>query len=191
MQVFDFAASHCQRSCQYLCRGRKTEGHRTSIRREHGLPSFVIGDQRLVKQAISNVIANAVQNTSVGAVTLEVNYAEHADDHVCFEIVIQDSGVGMSAIMVNYLLLDLEGVSFEDYEIFMDENEPAHDGKPENSKRLGLGLAQVGRFARIVGGQLRINLEEGKGSRFVIRLGFGLPDINKQKPFNRGSFVEK
>ncbi|MCJ1349105.1 Light-sensor Protein kinase, partial [Peltigera leucophlebia] len=62
---------------------------------------------------------------------------------------------------------------------------------PEESKTLGLGLAQVGRLVRNMNGQLRLNSEDGKGSRFVITLGFGLPDINTHEPSYRGSFVEK
>lgn len=66
----------------------------------------------------------------------------------------------------------------------MDKTEPTHDGVSEESKTLGLGLAQVGRLVRNMNGQL-------KGSRFVVTLGFGLPDINTHEPFNRGSFVEE
>lgn len=189
-EVFDFAAA-VREDMNTFVGEAKRKGIGLVLVENPAVPPLVIGDQRRVRQAISNVIANAIQNTSVGAVELEVCLAEHADDHVNIDVVIRDSGVGMSVEMIGSLFQDLEQVRSEDDETLMDKIEPTHDGISEESKTLGLGLAQVGRLVRNMNGQLRLNSEEGKGSRFVITLGFGLPDINTHEPFNWGSFVEK
>lgn len=189
-EVFDFAEA-VREEVNIFVGEAKRKGIGLELVEDPVVPPFVIGDQRRVRKAISNVMANAIQNTSVGAVKLEFCLAEHADDHVDIDVVIQDTGVGMSAEMIDSLFRDLEQVNSEDGNRLVDKTEPAHDGMSEKSKTLGLGLAQVGRLVRNMNGQLRLNSEEGKGSRFVITLGFRLPDINTHEYFNRGNFVEK
>lgn len=189
-EVFDFAEA-VREEVNIFVGHAKRKGIGLELVENPGVPTFVIGDQRRVRKAISNVTANAIQNTFVGAVKLEICLVEHADDHVDIDVVIQDTGVGMSAKMMDSLFLDLEQVNFEDGDRLTYKSEPAHDGMSEKSKTLGLGLAQVGRLVRNMNGQLRLNSEEGKGSRFMIRLRFELPDINTHEYFNRGSFVEK
>ena len=189
-EVFDFAEAVREEVIIFVVEAKR-KGIGLVLVENPVVPPFVIGDQRRVRKAISNVIANAIQNTSVGGVKLEFRLAEHADDHVDIDVVIQDTGVGMSAEMIDSLFQDLEQVKSVDEARLMDKTEPAHDGISEKSKTLGLGLAQVGRLVKSMNGQLRLNSEEGKGSRFVITFGFGLPDINKHEHFNRGSSVEK
>ncbi|TKA79270.1 hypothetical protein B0A49_03687 [Cryomyces minteri] len=158
---------------------------------EHpGLPENVIGDQRRVRQAISNVVANAIQNTIQGLVKVEMFLASRVDAHVEIEIVVQDTGVGMSSKKLDALFRDLEQVTSESDTILEgsfqvtskaltagedSEKEPSKD-KGKEKRTLGLGLAVVARIVRNMNGQLRLKSEEGKGSRFVIQFPFQLPD---------------
>ena len=91
--------------------------------------------------------------------------------------------MGMSAEKIDSMFRDLEQVQSEDDERLMDKAKPTHDRISKKSKTLGLGLAQVGRLVRNMNGQLKLNSEEGKGSRFVITLEFGIPEINTHEPF--------
>jgi CheY-like chemotaxis protein len=141
---------------------------------EHpGLPRFVYGDGRRVRQAISNVTANAVAHTNDGYVKIEVFVSELRERQAIVDIVVADSGLGMSAHQLDALFRDLEQVSTE-------EPEPASQGgrveDVAQTRTLGLGLAVVARTIRNMDGQLRLKSEEGQGSRFVIQLPFQLPD---------------
>ena len=149
---------------------------------EHpGVPRMVIGDQRRVRQVISNVTANAIQHTSSGAVKVEVWLAGRRDDKVDIDIVVQDTGVGMSPAKLDALFNDLEQVQSEADDDLSEKLAPdnlAIEGseKSESSKKvLGLGLALVARIVRNMNGQLRLKSEEGKGSRFVVQMSFELP----------------
>ena len=146
---------------------------------EHpGVPQFVVGDQRRVRQAISNVTANAIKYTSNGAVKVELWLADHQEHRVDIDIVVQDTGSGMSAEKLDALFNDLEQVQTESDEGLQERlagNTKAIEGKEESKRTLGLGLALVARIVRNMNGQLRLKSEEGKGSRFVIQLGFDLP----------------
>ncbi|MCJ1342757.1 Light-sensor Protein kinase [Peltigera leucophlebia] len=185
---FDFPAA-VREAVNTFVRDAKQKGIDFVLVENSRVPQFVIGDRRRVRQAISNVIANAIQNTSIGAVEVKIYLGEQADNHVKIDIVVEDTGVGMSAKEIDSLLWELEQIQSEGNERLMDKNDPANDGISANSKPLGLGLAQVGRIVRTMNGQLRLNSEEGKGSRFVITLRFRLPEINTDEPLRRISFV--
>ena len=149
-----------------------------------GVPQFVMGDQRRVRQAISNVTANAIQNTSNGAVKVEVWLSNRDGDRAEIDIAVQDTGIGMSPAKLDALFRDLEQVQTESDEGLQDKLAPdlkAIKGEGKDKRTLGLGLALVARIVRNMNGQLRVKSEESKGSRFVIQLGLNLPE-DVQKP---------
>ena len=147
---------------------------------EHpGLPTLCIGDQRRIRQAISNITANAIQNTTQGSVKVEVYLAaKPSKDHVEVEIAVSDTGVGMSQKKLDQLFYDLEQVQSEPTSMLEDALVPDKKQIAEQGEKstLGLGLAVVGRIIRNMNGQLRLRSEEGKGTRFVIQFPFDLPD---------------
>lgn len=123
---------------------------------------------------MSNVTANAVQHTSEGCVKIEVYSAEVQETKVRVEIIVQDTGRGMSNAQLDALFRELEQVSTEEVNLSEEEK----DTVKEKSETLGLGLAVVARIVRNMDGQLRLKSEEGKGSRFVIQLSFEMPPTN-------------
>ena len=155
-----------------------------------GVPRLVIGDQRRVRQAISNLTANAIQHTNKGGVKVELWLAEGTEGHVEIDIAIQDTGIGMSPKKLDALFRELEQVQSESDEGLQEKLAPsaiAPIQSNQESKTLGLGLAVVARIIRNMNGQLRLKSEEGKGSRFVIQLGFDLPVIDERKGMSEGS----
>lgn len=147
------------------------------------VPQFVLGDQRRVRQAISNLIANAIQNTSSGFINVNVYLVKsegEPPERVDIDIVVEDSGTGMSSKDLDQLFMELEQVQSEEVETLLNQvDHPTEQGlmADEESKNriLGLGLAVVSRIVRNMNGQLRLKSSEGTGSRFVIQLGFDLP----------------
>lgn len=161
-----------------------------------GLPPQVIGDQRRVRQAISNITANAFQNTAEGGIKVEM-YLASRDEMGCeVEISITDTGVGMNARKLDALFRELEQVQSESSGSLNDAMLTDPKSLPESSSKddgrtLGLGLAVVARIIRNMNGQLRLKSEEGKGSRFVIQFPFELPDTGpKQHAIEAGSNTE-
>ena len=161
------------------------------------LPQQVFGDQRRVRQVVSNLVVNAIQHTSSGSVKIGVwrTQPQPSANRLDVEIAIEDTGAGMSQSKVDALFRELEEVSFTDGGI-----ERALVGSPGLSNKdtykeddragIGLGLAVVARNIRNMNGQLRLKTDEGKGSRFVIQLGFDMPDNydeleagNQESPF--------
>ncbi|RMX88731.1 hypothetical protein D0867_15510, partial [Hortaea werneckii] len=161
-----------------------------------GLPSQVIGDQRRVRQAISNITANAFQNTAEGGIKVEMYLASRDEVGCEVEISITDTGVGMNARKLDALFRELEQVQSESSGSLNDAMLTDPKSLPESSSKdegrtLGLGLAVVARIIRNMNGQLRLKSEEGKGSRFVIQFPFELPDTEpKQHAIEAGSNTE-
>jgi light-regulated signal transduction histidine kinase (bacteriophytochrome) len=153
---------------------------------EHpGLPQNCIGDQRRVRQAISNITANAIQNTTQGGVKVEMYIASWpSKEHVNVEVAVTDTGVGMSAKKLDQLFNDLEQVQSEVSPSLDDSMMPdiAQLKAKDDNSTLGLGLAVVARIINNMNGQLRLKSEEGNGSRFVIQFPFDLPESEIKDP---------
>jgi CheY-like chemotaxis protein len=163
-----------------------------------GFPRMVLGDPRRVRQAVSNVVANAIKNTSSGAVKVEMWVSNTEDDCVEVEIVIQDTGKGMSSKSLDALFRELEQVGTEADGMDDEDPEAENSSHPEGEggagsadrRTLGLGLAVVARIVRTMNGQLRLKSEEGQGSRFVIQLPFErLPEGGPTRPSSKDSAV--
>ena len=184
-EVFDFPETAREATDAFKGDARRKQIEFQLIRHP-GVPQFVIGDQRRVRQAICNLTANAIQNTSSGAVKVELWPADHADGRVEIAIVVQDTGAGMSPTKLDALFRDLEQIQSEESDEAMPEglvpSSPNMIKQGKDEKRtLGLGLAVVARVVRNMNGQLRLKSEEGKGSRFVIQLGFDVPSNDDEE----------
>lgn len=148
------------------------------------LPQKVIGDHRRVRQIVSNLISNAIEHTREGKVIVEVSRClatQPQPGRTEVEIAVEDSGVGMSPAKVDALFRELEEVSYEeDQQDALSVHTDPFTGQSHSQRAiLGLGLAVVARTVRNMNGQLRVKTEEGRGSRFVIALGFS---IDGQEP---------
>lgn len=143
---------------------------------QHSRLPRVLGDQRRVRQVITNLISNAVQHTSSGAVTVESCILPDTSepDKIGIEVAIHDTGAGMSEETVEALFCELEQVSNKDYLRNSCRGSAANDTE-ESKNVLGLGLALVARIVRNMDGQLSVKSEKDKGSCFKIRLRFPLP----------------
>ncbi|KAI1120692.1 hsp90-like protein [Nemania abortiva] len=165
-----------------MCIAEATEPFKVDAKRkgisyeviEHpGLPRYVHGDYRRVRQAIANVTANAMQNTTEGFIKVECFVIEVLESQVRVEITVHDTGCGMSNEQLDYLFQDLEQVSSADLSESGAVEAPLDQTR--KGRTLGLGLAVVARIVANMDGQLRLKSEEGKGSRFVIQVPFELP----------------
>lgn len=155
---------------------------------EHpGLPKQVIGDQRRIRQAISNITANAIQNTTHGSVKVQMYLTSRTNEHVEIEVSVADTGAGMSDKKLDSLFRELEQVQSEPIDLLDGPTQPyanrieGSSEKGDEKRTLGLGLAVVARIIRNMGGQLRLKSEENKGSRFVVSFPFDLPASEAQQ----------
>lgn len=124
------------------------------------LPDFVVTDETRLRQILINLLENAIKFTPKGSVTFRVKpiATESPGQLVRFEIV--DTGVGISTA-------DLQRI-FEPFE--------QSGGSAQREKGTGLGLAISRHLVELLGGQLQLESQMGKGSRFCFDLPFSLDE---------------
>ena len=108
-------------------------------------------DQTKVRQALFNLLSNASKFTDQGAITL--TSAREPDDWITFAVT--DTGIGMTKEQLGRL--------FEAFSQAEASTTSTYGGT-------GLGLAISRHFCRLMGGDLTVESEYGKGSTFTVRL---------------------
>ena len=108
-------------------------------------------DRTRVQQVLFNLLSNATKFTDGGAITLTA-VREHGE-WICFSIV--DTGIGMRPEVVENL-----------FEVFTQ----ADTSTTRKYGGTGLGLAISQRFCKLMGGEISVESEVGKGSTFTVHL---------------------
>ena len=116
---------------------------------ESELPEFVEGDEKRLGQVLLNILGNAVKFTDEGSVTFKVKY--HVDE-ITFTII--DTGIGIDKDQLE--------------EIFLPFKQAAEHKR--NQEGTGLGLAISKKIIDLMGGELSVESEKGKGSKFTFTI---------------------
>jgi PAS domain S-box-containing protein len=117
-------------------------------------------DQVKLRQCLFNLLGNAAKFTSEGTITLRVRQFKR--EHVeWIEFAVADSGIGMNAEQLSGL-----------FERFVQ----ADSSTTRRYGGTGLGLSITRAFTELMGGEVDVTSEEGKGSTFSIRIPVELPE---------------
>ena len=111
------------------------------------MPIKAYGDWMRMKQVIINFISNAIKFTDVGGVTLGCG---SVDDSYWY-VRVSDTGIGIAPDQINTI--------FEEFR-------QTHTGQQRGGT--GLGLAIVKRLVTLMGGDITVTSELGKGSQFTV-----------------------
>jgi PAS domain S-box-containing protein len=130
-------------------------------RPELGLPSIVWADERRLRQVLLNLLSNAIKFTDSGRVRLLVGLTTPGrltDDAggkttgLRFEV--HDTGIGMDAAQCARLFHPFEQVA----------------GSARRESGAGLGLAISRQLVRLMGGEIQVESEPGRGTVFSFSL---------------------
>jgi PAS domain S-box-containing protein len=118
------------------------------------------GDALRVQQIVENIMNNAVKYTEHGEikVTVEPDAQQPGEDKYRVRISVKDTGVGIPAEKLPYIFDPF--IRFHEF----------YKGK--TIKGVGLGLHIVLGLVRLMGGDIRVVSEVGKGSEFIVTLNF-------------------
>lgn len=117
------------------------------------LPTFISGDIRKIKQVIGNLYSNALKFTAPGGrITVEVKLLKRNTSGTCnIGFTVKDTGKGISKSELSFI------------------TQPFVSGDHADN-RLGVGLSLSHGLISLMGGELKIISEEGKGSSFSFAL---------------------
>lgn len=147
------------------------EGKPLELRMDYDifLPDRMMGDPGLVRRILTNLIGNAVKFTESGHVTVHVVGVPgpHAPDSMPIRIVVEDTGIGIAPEMQTHVFGEFTQVEVAANRRF--------DGT-------GLGLAITRRLVDLMGGEMWLESELGRGSSFGLSLKLGVDPAACVKP---------
>jgi len=113
------------------------------------LPPYIVADEGKFKQILINLLSNAVKFTSEGGVAVRVKVTKNNGGELVLVSEVEDTGPGIAPEDIGKL-----------FEAFEQTELGAKAGGT------GLGLALSRKFARLMGGDITVKSEVGKGSCF-------------------------
>ncbi len=115
------------------------------------VPSRVIGDPQRLRQCLINLVGNAIKFTRQGEIVIEVCLVGRRDGKVLVQFEVRDTGIGIAPETLKSL--------FQPF-VQADSSTTRHFGGT------GLGLSIVRRLVEMMGGEVGVESELGKGSVF-------------------------
>ncbi len=120
-----------------------------------GVAPRVLGDPQRLRQCLINLVSNAVKFTQSGEIVIEVSPRVGAQGQALTHFEIRDTGIGIPQQTLATL--------FQPF-VQADSSTTRHFGGT------GLGLSIVRRLVELMGGEVGVSSELGKGSRFFFTL---------------------
>ncbi|MEO0136945.1 MAG: HAMP domain-containing sensor histidine kinase [candidate division WOR-3 bacterium] len=111
---------------------------------------IILSDESRLRQVVTNLISNSIKFTDKGFVKIEL-----IDTGDSAELIIQDTGIGMSKEELSYL--------FQPFSIKYFKNRPDVEGT-------GLGLFICKRILDLLNGEIKVESKLNIGTRFLIKL---------------------
>ena len=121
-------------------------------------PLNLFGDELRLKQILNNILSNAFKYTDAGTVRLSVSsepVKSDEDDDITLVLQVSDTGQGMTGEQIDKL--------FDEYTRFNMNINRAVTGT-------GLGMNVTKRLLDLMGGEIYVESEHGKGSVFTARI---------------------
>ena len=111
-------------------------------------------DQMRLRQALLNLMSNANKFTESGTITIDAGQRQQ-DGRDWITLAVTDTGIGMTPEQMSKL--------FQEFAQASSSTASKYGGT-------GLGLAISRRFCQMMGGDITVESEPGRGSTFTIRL---------------------
>jgi CheY-like chemotaxis protein/anti-sigma regulatory factor (Ser/Thr protein kinase) len=136
------------------------------------VPDILVGDAHRLRQVLVNLVANAIKFTDRGEVVVTLEAAPERGPNVV-HMLVRDTGMGIPR--------DKQDAVFEAF----SQADSSHSRRYGGT---GLGLAISSRLVRLMGGEIWVRSEPGRGSEFhvVVHLPAGPPHSLDVPEFLRG-----
>ena len=146
-----------QEVCETLANQALDKGLELVCRVDRSVPKILVGDELRLKQILYNLLGNAIKFTDAGEVELAVTAPLELDDTPpgSLRIAVRDTGIGIAA--------DKQEHIFDSFWQADASNTRLYGGS-------GLGMTIARNLTRLMGGDIRVESESGRGSTFVLAL---------------------
>jgi signal transduction histidine kinase/CheY-like chemotaxis protein/HPt (histidine-containing phosphotransfer) domain-containing protein len=163
----DFFPVRLTRSVAQIFEERARERDLTLVVNDDLDPGIALhGDAGRVRQALWNLVSNAIKFTKTGSVTLAAHAVSLTDSHATIRWTVTDTGIGIPEDRLGQL-----------FQTFVQ----ADSSIQRRFGGTGLGLAITRRLVESMGGSISITSSVGAGSSFSVEIPFALGDATKQE----------
>ena len=131
------------------------------------VPEHVVGDPTRMRQVLVNLISNAMKFTNEGGISVRVKLKLLDEKEVLIRVEVEDTGIGIPTNKHQKLFLAFSQAD--------GSTTRKHGGT-------GLGLAIVRQLVEMMHGNLGIDSEVGKGSKFWFVIPLGIAHEDEVKP---------
>lgn len=136
------------------------------------LPDYLIGDPVKLNQVLTNLLGNATKFTGEGYVKLKIDKGESREGKVLLHFAVYDTGIGIPGDKLQA--------------IFEEFSQASYDVNLEFGGT-GLGLTISQKLLKMHESELKVESEEGKGSKFSFDLEFKLSKSAPAKKARSGA----
>ncbi len=135
----------------------REKGHILSVNISDVVHREVIGDREKLTQVFMNLISNAIKYTlDEGNIDLYITEKNTNKDRIgCYEIIVQDNGIGMTKEYLKDLFVPFER---------------ANDSRINHIKGTGLGMPIVKNIVEMMNGDIQVESELNVGTKFIITI---------------------
>jgi PAS domain S-box-containing protein len=130
------------------------------------VPSHLLGDSLRLGQILINYSNNAVKFTEHGEINIAINLKEQTEHDVLLHCAVRDTGIGLTPAQMGRL--------FQSFS----------QGDTSTTRKFGgtgLGLVIAKKLAELMGGEVGVDSELGKGSTFWFTARLGRGDAQRQR----------
>lgn len=121
------------------------------------LPQTLKGDPLRLNQVITNLVSNAIKFTKDGEIILSISEETREDNRIKLKFAVKDTGIGIKAENRDKL-----------FEVFTQSD----NSTTRQFGGTGLGLAISKKLVEMMGGEIWLDSEEGRGSTFYFTAWF-------------------
>ncbi|MDH3348300.1 MAG: PAS domain S-box protein [Desulfobulbaceae bacterium] len=122
------------------------------------IPNVLIGDEVRVSQIFNNLLSNATKFTEKGEIKVSARLTERLDNKIIIECSVKDTGIGLTR---------------EQQKRLFQKFNQADTSTTRKYGGTGLGLSISKQLVELMGGNIWVESEQGKGSTFTFTLILG------------------
>lgn len=148
------------------------KGLSVNFERPDTMPPFLLADETRLRQILLNLLDNAIKYTEIGHVTLRIKSIDdpkptnsrHPEPRALLRFEVEDTGIGIAPEQFAHIFEPFEQVKKNVY----------------SNEGTGLGLAISHQLVQVMGGNLRVESQVGRGSIFWFEIALPVTELAEE-----------